>query len=110
MKGYRATPGSYYYRRYGTLSGHMNWFVEYNEQNAARFGESLLWVGGPSRGKRAREPLPAADEYPLRSYELNKEILFPLDVPIGASREWVVQSLVTQVDVIADLLPKQDRS
>ena len=32
MKGYRATPGPRYYRRYGTLSGHVNWFVEYNKQ------------------------------------------------------------------------------
>jgi hypothetical protein len=28
IKGYRATPGPYDYRRYGTLSGHDNWFVE----------------------------------------------------------------------------------
>jgi hypothetical protein len=32
-KGYRATPGSYYYRRFGDLSGRMNWSIGYDEQH-----------------------------------------------------------------------------
>jgi hypothetical protein len=110
IKDYRATPGPYNYRRYGTLSGHDNWFVEYNEQNAARFGESLLWVGRRPGEGMAREPSPDTEADPPRSYELDERILFPLDVSTQAPGEVVVQSLVAQVEVIAELLRKPDRS
>ncbi len=109
MKGYRAVPGPRFYRRYGTLAGRVNWFVEYNEQKAARFGESLLWVGGPSGDMRASEPSPAAEENPLRSYEHNRKVLFPLDVPLQAAREVVVQSLIAQVEGVAELLQRRNR-
>jgi len=104
IKGYRATPGPGSYRRYETLSGHDNWFVEYNEQNAVRFGESLLWVGGRPGEGMAREPSPDTEVDPPRSYELGERVFFPLDVPTQAPREVVVQSLVAQVEVIAELL------
>lgn len=108
-KGYRATPGPRSYRRYGTLAGNVNWFVGYNEEYAARFGGSLLWVGGPSGDTRTHGPLPAEDGTPLRSFELGKEVLFPLDVPIQKAREQAVQSLVAQVEGVVELLPMQDR-
>jgi hypothetical protein len=103
-KGYGVARGPRSYRRYGTLSGHMNWFVGYNEEYAVRFGESLLWIGGPLGDMRPRETLPIAEENPLRSYELNNEVLFPSNVSIEAARGLVVQSLITQVEVIAELL------
>ena len=43
-KGYRATPGPGYYKRYMTLSCHINWCVEFNHEYWARFGESLIWL------------------------------------------------------------------
>ncbi len=42
MKGYIATPGPHFYRRFATLSGHVNWFAEYNLAVPTRFEESLL--------------------------------------------------------------------
>ncbi len=108
-KGYRATPGPRSYRRYGTLAGNVNWFVGYNEEYAARFGGSLLWVGGPSRDTRVQAPLPAEEGTPLRSFELDKEVLFSLDVPIQEAREQVVQSLVAQVEGVVELLPSRER-
>jgi hypothetical protein len=56
-RGYGAARGPRSYRRYGTLSGHVNWFVRYNEEYAVRFEESLLWIGGPSGDMRPRESL-----------------------------------------------------
>jgi hypothetical protein len=103
----RAWPPSY--RRYGTLSGHVNWFVGYNEEYAVRFEESLLWIGGPSGDMRPRESLLIAEESPLRSYELNNEGLFPSNMPIEAARGLVVQSLINQVEAIAELLQKRER-
>src|SRR5919202_3128338 len=41
MSGYRAALGPHSYRRFGTLSGHVDWFVEYNKQNPTRFERSL---------------------------------------------------------------------
>jgi hypothetical protein len=43
-KGYRATPGPGYYKRYMTLSGQSNWCVEFNLEYWARFGESPIWL------------------------------------------------------------------
>jgi hypothetical protein len=43
-RGYRATPGPGYYKRYMTLSGRVNWCVEFNTEYWALLGESLLWL------------------------------------------------------------------
>lgn len=110
MKGYRATPGPGYYRRYGTVLGHANWFVEYNTENAARFEESVLWLGDSSGELAARELSFDTEGNAPRFYKLNKEVLFPLDVPIQAARGLVVESLVTQVDGIVKFLWRQDQS
>ena len=90
MKGYRATPGSHTYRRYGTLSGHAIWLVGYNEQYATHFNESFLWVGGPMADMRDHEPSLEIEANPISFYALGKEILFPLPVPSKAAREPVI--------------------
>lgn len=96
------------------MSGHTNWFVEYNQGYAARFGESLFWAGDSSAEMPADGLIPDAEVDPPRSYELNRggyrEVLFPLDAPIRAARGLVVQSLITQVERIASLLQKPDHS
>jgi hypothetical protein len=109
-KGYRATPGSYYYRRFGDLSGRMNWSIGYDEQYTARFEESLLWLRGPSGGAEDFGPSLAGEEHSFRCYVLDGRLLFPLDVPTQAAREVVVQSLTAQVEGIAELLRQGDRS
>lgn len=43
-RGYRSTPGPGYYKRYMTLSGRVNWCVEFNTEYWALIGESLLWL------------------------------------------------------------------
>jgi hypothetical protein len=55
-KCYRATPGSYYYCRFGDLSGRMTCSIGYDEQYTARFEESLLWLRGPSGERRTSGP------------------------------------------------------
>ena len=110
IKGYKAQPSTGTYRRYGSLSDHRNWFVGNNEDYAVRFGESLLWVGSPSEDMRFREPLPVAEENSPRSYEFDKEVFFPLDAPIEAARGPIVQTLITQVEDIAELLRKPGHS
>jgi hypothetical protein len=82
----------------------MNWSIGYDEQYAARFEESLLWLRGPSGGAENIEPLLAGEEHPFRCYELDSRPLFPLDVPTQAPREVAVQSLTAQVEGIAELL------
>jgi hypothetical protein len=108
-KGFRATPGPDYYRRFGTLAGHMTCSIAYDEQYAARFEESLLWLRGP-RGSAEEDfgPSLAGAEHPFRCYELDGRLLFPLDVPEQGAREVVVQSLTTQVAGIAELLWQGD--
>jgi hypothetical protein len=109
-KGYRATPGPRSYRRYGDLSGRMNWSVGYDEQYAASFEESLLWLVGPSGSAQDLGPALENAERSYHYHELDGRLLFPLDVPEQAAREVVVQSLTAQVEGIAELLLKRDSS
>jgi hypothetical protein len=64
--------GARFYRRYGTVSGHMNWFVGYSEEYAESFTESLLWVGGPLGDMGNREILLVDGEGLPRSYACDK--------------------------------------
>jgi len=109
-KRYRATPGSYFYRRFGDLSGHMTCSIGYDEQYAARFEESLLWLRGYGESAEDFGPSLAGAEHSFRCYEVDGRLLFPLDVPEQAAREVVVQSLTAQVEGIAKLLQQGDRS
>lgn len=106
--GYSVGQGARYYRRFGTVSGHINWFVGYIEEYAERYRESVLWFGGPSRDIGGRIVLSAVEEILTRAYELNQEIIFPLEVDDRMARESIIQSLVTQVEGIAKLIPKRD--
>lgn len=109
-EGFRATPGPHYYRRFGTLAGRMVGSIAYDEQYAARFGGSLLWLRGHRRSAEDFGPSLAGAEHSFRCYELEGRLLFPLDVPTQAAREVVVQSLTAQVEGIAELLRQGDRS
>jgi hypothetical protein len=106
-KGYKTGSGSYYYRRFGDLSGRMTCSIGYNEQYAARFEESFLWLRGHRKSAEDFGPSLAGAEHPYRSYELEGRLLFPLDVPEQAAREVVVQSQTAQVEGIAELLRRQ---
>jgi hypothetical protein len=105
-KGYRATPGPHYYRRFGTRAGRVNWSVGYDERYAARFEESLLWLRVHRRS--AEDFGPSLAELPYRCHELDGRLLFPLDVPEQAAREVAVQSKTAQVEGIAELLRRGD--
>jgi hypothetical protein len=86
----------------------MNWSIGYDEQYANRIEESLLWLRGPRESAEDFGPSLAGAEHSFRSYEVDRRLLFPLDVPTQASREMVVQSLTTQVEGIAELLRQGD--
>jgi hypothetical protein len=107
-RGYRATPGPYYYRRFGDLSGRINCSIGYDEQYAARFEESLLWLRGHRESAEDFGPSLAGAGHSYRCYELDGRRLFALDVPEQAAREVVVQSLTAQVEGIAELLQQRD--
>lgn len=107
-KRFRATPGSYFYRRFGVLSGRMTCSIGYDEQYAARFEESLLWLRGHRKSAEDFGPSLAGAGHSYRCYELDGRLLFPLDVPEQAAREVAVQSLIAQVEGIAELLRQGD--
>lgn len=109
-KGYRATPGANYYRRFGTLAGRVNWSVGYDEMLSDSFEESLLWLRGPRGDKWGLDPASVPNGCALRFYESDTRPLFPLDVPGQAAREVVIQSLVDQVMGVAELLQQRESS
>lgn len=78
IRGYRATPGPGYYRRYGTVQGQINWFVEYNENNARRIAGSLLWLGCPHSTDVEKRILPLFDDSEFTPQHHEGLILFPL--------------------------------
>lgn len=108
-KGYRATPGSNYYRRFGTLAGIINWSVGFDESYADRFEESLLWLRGPKNDEWSFDPSYVPDGHVLRFYEFETRPLFPIDVPEHAAREVVILSLFDQVKGVAELLQERGR-
>jgi hypothetical protein len=107
-KGYRATPGAYFYRRFGDLSGRITCSIGFDEEYAARFEESFLWLRGHRKSVEDFGPSLAGAEHSFRCYELEGRLLFPLDIPEQAAREVVVQSLIDQVEGIAELLRQGD--
>ena len=57
-KGYRATPGPGYYKRYMTLSGHVNWCVEFNTEVPGH-GSASHSFGSPRTASGSRwKPVP----------------------------------------------------
>ena len=80
-RDYRATPGPGYYRRYGTVLGQINWFIEYNENNARRFANSLLWLGCPHTAEVEKKVLPLFDDSEFTPQLDEGRILFPLSAP-----------------------------
>ena len=108
-KGYKATPGPNYYRRFGDLAGRINWSIGYDEGLSTHFEESLLWLRGPKRDEWGLDPSSVPSECALRFYESNTRPLFALDVPEQAAREVAVQALVEQVAGVAELLAERGR-
>jgi hypothetical protein len=103
-KGYRATPGPNYYRRFGTLAGRINWSIGYDEVFSARFEESLLWLRGPRGDAWGRDPSSVPEGCAFRFYVSDTRPLFPLDIPEHAAEEATILSLADQVASIAEHL------
>ena len=94
------------------MTGHVNWFVEYNKQYSTHLGESgksLFWIGGSSEDMRGSELSPDTEGNTPRFRELHNSILLPLYELIQGRTGKLLISLIEQVEGIAELLPKRDR-
>jgi hypothetical protein len=92
----------------GYASSSITCSIAYDEQYAARFEESFLWLRGHRRSAEDFGPSLAGAGHSFRCYELEGRLMFPLDVPTQAAREVIVQSLTAQVEGIAELLQQGD--
>jgi hypothetical protein len=109
-KGLGVGRGPGFYCRFGSLAGFDTWSVGYNERHARRFDAFLMWLRGHRRSAEDFGPSVAGAGHPFCYYEHDGRLLFPLDVPEQAARELAVQSLVAQVEGIAELLRQRDSS
>jgi hypothetical protein len=103
-KGYRATPGPGYYKRYMRLSERMNWCVEFNSEYWARFGQSVIWLSNGfqwvSEGERA-----ALNASLLSSrHSIRKQVLIPLLANHARSESEALEQMTTQALHVADVL------
>jgi len=102
-KGYRATPGPGFYRRYGSVAGLINWFIEYNEDRGRRFGQSLLWLGCPYSEEILGRVRPLFDEEQIKPVFDGDNILFPLTPPSSTGAPSITEPLA-EIRQVIDLL------
>jgi len=100
-KGYRATPGPGYYTRYLTLSGRINWFVGYDSEYWARFGESLIWLAGRLSPEET-EALGARLAGSLIEY--GGRALIPLSPRYSKSADEAIDQMARQAISVAEAL------
>jgi hypothetical protein len=100
IKGYQATPGPDYYKRYMTINGFHNWCIEYNERYRRQHPETSLWL------TTTITPQVAAmlSKLSLVGHKQGKQLLVPMEIPIGVERESVMISLMEQVKKVYKLL------
>lgn len=105
LKGYRATPGSGYYKRYMTLAGCKNWCVEFNTEYWARFGQSVIWLSGNTKWMSADDAA-ALETMFANSFarRLREEVLIPLLATHAGSEAEAREHLLTQAVSVATRL------
>jgi hypothetical protein len=102
LKGYKATPGPDYYRRYMSLHEIGNWCVEYNETYRKLYPPAILFLTAePWRFSVPEEGLAP------KSFMSGKLLLIPLDIPTGVEKEAVVNSLQEQITAVANKIVKR---
>lgn len=101
-KRYRATPGPGYYKRYMTLSGRINWCVEFNKEYWAHFGESLIWLSGNRVSAADCAALEAM--LPNATRRIRKEFLIPLLTTPVRSAAQAGEQMTMQAAAVANLL------
>jgi hypothetical protein len=94
-KGYKATPGPNYYKRYMTINNIPNWCIEYNDSYRREHPPTSLWL----TITESRELSGLLSELAPVSYrqQLNKQFLIPLEIPVGVEKDDVISSLFRQV-------------
>jgi hypothetical protein len=103
-KGYSASPGPDYYKRYITLYGNKNWSVEYNGTYWDRFERTPIWLTLDLASKVATQSIkklsPLKEESPSKLFEDGKQALIPLELALNVEREDILKSLVQQIEEI----------
>jgi hypothetical protein len=103
-KGYRATPGPGYYKCYMSLSGKVNWCVEYNMEYWARFGESLIWLSTSFRPYNAAVLPALSAQLANTQITLRNQFLIPLTARYSRSVDEAVAQMATQAAAVAKVL------
>lgn len=103
-KGYRATPGPGYYKRYMTLSGYINWCVEYNGEYWARFGESLLWFSTTMTPENATALTILDISLAGLPHRFGNQFLIPLKASHCRSEEEALDHMTKQATAVATSL------
>ena len=103
-KNYRATPGPGYYKRYMTLSGRINWCVEFNTEYWARFGESLIWLSNNFKWTSADDRAALDAGLANSTRHIRKEILIPLLARHARSEAEALEQMTVQASAVAKLL------
>ena len=104
VKPYRATPGPGYYKRYMTLSGHINWCVEFNTEYWARFGESLIWLSTNAKWYSAENCAALDARLMYSTRRIRKEVLIRLLTTHARSENESIEQMTVQAAAVAGLL------
>ena len=104
LKGYRATPGPGYYKRYMSLHGHPNWCVEFNVDYWAKTAQSPIWLTVPMRPPHSPEYTVLASELGHLPRIMAEQLLIPLLAKGCQSEEEVIVQMTDQARTVASLL------
>ena len=100
-RGYRATPGPGYYKRYMTLSGHVNWCVEFNTEYWALLGESLIWLSTTITPETQADCDLLNQRLGDAAHKLRDQLLFPLLMAHSKTEGQAVDQMTRQAAAVA---------
>jgi hypothetical protein len=87
-----------------TLSGHVNWCVEYNMEYWARYGDSLIWLSTSYRPYNV-DVLPALSaQLGNTQLDLRDQFLIPLTARYARSSDEAIAQMVNQATAVAQKL------
>jgi len=108
-RGYRATPGPGYYKRYFSLSGRINWCIEFNSEYWARYGQSMLWLTTTITPEAEADYAALEAKLASSTYQLRDQLLIPLLTTHGRSEDEVAAYMAKQAASVAKLLAAVDQ-
>jgi hypothetical protein len=103
-KGYRATPGPGYYKRYMTMSGRVNWCVEFNTEYWARYGESLIWLSTTIPYTTQADCTELQAKLANSAFRIRDQFLIPLLTTHSHSEDQALEQMTRQAVSVAKKL------